>query len=220
MRKKLRESLDEQTLQDVVRNEGRWSYGLILLGALVPIVAIVLFVCARNRPMGADTSVVTDEALVAGACAMLLAYLAAATILGGGLGFLFGVPRTAAVEAQRTGGNRPNSNTGGSRPNSNLEQISDWLTKVLVGATLTQVGRIPGAATELFIALGSPLGVGDAGTVFAGAITVYGLIFGFCAAWITTRVWLERMLETIDAECRNLVAAPPQTALPSGSQHT
>jgi hypothetical protein len=211
MRKKRRESLDGQTLQGVVRNEGRWSIGLILLGALVPLVAIVLFVYAKNRPMGADTSVVTDGALIAGAGGMLLAYLAAATILGGGLGFLFGVPRTAAVEARPT-------RMGGNRPNSNLEQISDWLTKVLVGATLTQVGRIPGAATELFVALGSPLGVGDAGTAFAGAITVYGLVFGFCAAWITTRVWLERMLETIDAECRNLVAAPLQKALPPGSQ--
>ena len=28
--------------------------------------------------------------------------------------------------------------------NTNLEEMSDWLTKILVGATLTQIGKIPG----------------------------------------------------------------------------
>ena len=46
--------------------------------------------------------------------------------LGGVLGFLFGIPRTS--EAAATRGVELQH-----LPNTNLEQISDWLTKVLIG---------------------------------------------------------------------------------------
>src|SRR5438552_4060746 len=72
--------------------------------------------------------------------------LAGACLLGGGLlGFLFGLPRTVQDVGQR------NSTTSGlpSEPqnvsyhaNTNLEQISDWLTKILVGVGLTQIGQL------------------------------------------------------------------------------
>ncbi|MFO0126287.1 MAG: hypothetical protein ACK54J_03520, partial [Pseudanabaena sp.] len=59
----------------------------------------------------------------------------ASFVLGFLIGFLFGVPRT--VES-----NDPtltkNSQTR-VHANTNLEQISDWLTKILVGVGLTQI---------------------------------------------------------------------------------
>ena len=48
--------------------------------------------------------------------------------VGATIGFLFGFPKSA-----RTGEDMV-------RPSTNLEEISDWLTKVIVGATLTQCG--------------------------------------------------------------------------------
>lgn len=57
----------------------------------------------------------------------------ASTLVGGMIGFLFGVPRkNLAAEA--------NNNRLAGRsytPNTNLEHISDWLTKIIVGVGLT-----------------------------------------------------------------------------------
>src|ERR1700730_13401118 len=52
--------------------------------------------------------------------------------LGWAVGFLFGVPRVGSTPAS-------------TRINTNLEQISDWLTKILVGVGLTQLHKLPTA---------------------------------------------------------------------------
>jgi hypothetical protein len=56
---------------------------------------------------------------------------AASLITGGFFGFLFGIPRSLSTPGPSF-----------VQPNTNLEQISDWLTKILVGVGLTQIGTI------------------------------------------------------------------------------
>src|SRR4051794_2430267 len=52
----------------------------------------------------------------------------AAGAIGGVTGFLFGIPKA------RSDVNSAGTNAGGQfKPNTNLEQISDWLTKTIVG---------------------------------------------------------------------------------------
>jgi hypothetical protein len=58
----------------------------------------------------------------------------ASMISGAFLGFLFGIPRSFS--------NADSRESGGSQPNTNLEQISDWLTKVLVGAGLAEFRNV------------------------------------------------------------------------------
>lgn len=76
-----------------------------------------------------------------------------ASVLGGLVGFLFGIPRSLqasgpvhdAASTNETGTPKPNTVTGsvaGYRSNTNLEQISDWLTKILVGVGLIQFPSI------------------------------------------------------------------------------
>ncbi|MDQ2643463.1 MAG: hypothetical protein M3020_06600 [Myxococcota bacterium] len=78
----------------------------------------------------------------------------AAALVGILLGFLFGIPRTTVAErapnpvTDPPGGREPVP--AGTSPlsapysvNTNLEQISDWLTKILVGVGLTQLNEIP-----------------------------------------------------------------------------
>jgi len=60
----------------------------------------------------------------------------ASFVLGFLIGFLFGVPRT--VESSDTALNKSSTPTR-IQANTNLEQISDWLTKILVGVGLTQI---------------------------------------------------------------------------------
>ncbi|NBD32497.1 MAG: hypothetical protein GVY17_05900 [Cyanobacteria bacterium] len=67
-----------------------------------------------------------------------VAIVAVASLIGGGfVGFLFGVPRTLSQNGQE---NDPSSSA--IQANTNLEQISDWLTKILVGVSLTQIKAI------------------------------------------------------------------------------
>ena len=93
-----------------------------------------------------------------------------AALVGGGLfGFLFGLPH-AGASASSSSRNPPRgqgSGTGaadqgaldlGSQesevtPSTNLQQIADWLTKLIIGAGLTQLGRLPHASFVLFHAM-------------------------------------------------------------------
>src|ERR1051326_1175645 len=79
-------------------------------------------------------------------------FAAACTASGWLLGLLFGIPRTLArTNVQQTpNGSGENKSTppednasSASRVNTNLEDISDWLTKTIVGVGLTQLTATP-----------------------------------------------------------------------------
>ncbi len=112
--------------------------------------------------------------------------------VGGVLGFLFGIPRSIQQESL-TGSSKEDY-----KPNTNLEQISDWLTKILVGVLLTQV---PGILTYIksyskFASRG--LGERADSQIFALSILIYFLICGFFAVYIWARLRLLHMLGEAD----------------------
>ncbi|MFD5467823.1 hypothetical protein ACFWIQ_34175 [Kitasatospora sp. NPDC127059] len=113
----------------------------------------------------------------------------ASTVLGGALGFLFGVPRV------KSGSGEPQ---GSYAPNTNLEQVSDWLTKVLLGVGLTQLGSLGERLHQLGTALAPVLGGADAAAPFAAALVLYFLVLGFLAGWLVTRLALPRVLTETD----------------------
>ncbi|WP_158845467.1 hypothetical protein [Streptomyces sp. NRRL WC-3742] len=113
----------------------------------------------------------------------------ASMVLGGALGFLFGVPRV------RGGSGEPQ---GSYAPNTNLEQVSDWLTKVLLGVGLTQLGSLGERLHQLGTALAPALGGGDSAVPFAAALVLYFLVLGFLAGWLVTRLALPRALTDAD----------------------
>jgi hypothetical protein len=112
---------------------------------------------------------------------------AAAGFSGGLLGFIFGVPR--APEAT----DRPNKSY---RANTNLEQISDWLTKLLVGATLASLGSIPSFAIRFvdFLNNHGYRGLPGEGTL-ALFILIYYLALGFLWSYIETRAYIGQWLD-------------------------
>jgi hypothetical protein len=107
----------------------------------------------------------------------------AAWLSGSLLGFLFGVPRFQADpqgDAQRI------------LPNTNLEQISDWLTKIIVGATLVQLGPLVTRLSLLFQAVGGE--VDKPGAVVAtGSAMIFFFTTGFMWGylWCSLRVFRE-----------------------------
>lgn len=126
---------------------------------------------------------------------------AAAAVIGGLLGFLFGIPRTLqqrAVPATEASANanaespKPNGNNERTeiQANTNLEQISDWLTKILVGVGLTQVRAIGQKFDQLAASVSLALGDTSGNRSFALALIIFPLILGFLFSYLWTRLYL------------------------------
>ena len=132
-------------------------------------------------------------------------FAGASFLVGNLIGFLFGIPRalrqsfpdtpqSAGSSESQSAINHPSYST-----NTNLEQISDWLTKILVGVGLTQLSEISRNVNAMAVDMGKALGALDGNctgnTAFAGAIIVYFVIFGFLVCYLWTRLYLQRALD-------------------------
>lgn len=165
---------------------GRRNLALAGLVLGVGLVAAAVYAAQTHEPW----------AVFASALMISSASLAA----GGLLGFLFGIPRTLSSDAAPPPGATPESVSalGRIRANTNLEQISDWLTKIIVGVSLTQLATIRSGAVRLFDSLAPSLGGGADAAAFAGSVVVYFAVVGFLLGWLLTRLLLGRMMAKAD----------------------
>ena len=108
--------------------------------------------------------------------------IGASTLTGGFIGFLFGVPRKRLNEQESSGSRYT--------PNTNLEQISDWLTKIIVGISLVQAKEIACAVGTVGEWAGPAIAVGSIGQVIAVAIVVHYLFLGFIQGFLLAYLWL------------------------------
>lgn len=129
----------------------------------------------------------------------------AALSAGGLLGFLFGVPHTReesqggagpqadSAEHKKSGTQEPPT---AYRPNTSLEQISDWLTKTLVGVGLVEIKAIPAKIFGLADYVGRGLGNAEHAEVFALTLLTYfalcGFVFGFLWARLYLPTWFRK----------------------------
>lgn len=121
--------------------------------------------------------------------------LACASMVAGSLaGFLFGIPRTF----QSADDLLPKSKEPEYRPNTNLEQISDWLTKIMVGVGLTQLSKIPGRLWSLAQKFAPGLGNHPGSPSFALSLIIFFSVAGFLVGYMWTRIYFRKVL--MDAE--------------------
>lgn len=142
--------------------------------------------------------------------------LAGASLLTGALlGLLFGIPRSRAGErspsgtagAEVSGVVEASPNAGGDRDtgvgygaNTNLEQISDWLTKILVGVALIELQQIGPAFLRLSGFLAPAVGGSKDALAYTMALMVYFNICGFLGGFLWTRLYLGKALFKADLE--------------------
>jgi hypothetical protein len=121
-------------------------------------------------------------------------------------GFLFGIPKALQSPSKLTPTGTPtdphSDDTAGKdanqlKVNTNLEEISDWLTKILVGATLTQLIKIPGAIRNAADFMASTAG-GTGPVPFAAAILLYFSAIGFFAGYVMTRMFFSLAFSRFD----------------------
>jgi len=121
--------------------------------------------------------------------------------VGGLIGFLFGIPRQAESSSENSAKAGQGSDAGAGthteskrEVNTNLEQVSDWLTKIILGAGLTQLVKLPGQLKSL----GDYFKGGfDGSQILPLMIVMNSLIFGFFAGYLITQLFLAKAL--IDA---------------------
>jgi hypothetical protein len=124
---------------------------------------------------------------------------AAAAAAGGVFGFVFGIPRTldpasrAAVATAATLAGPAAASQAVMAANTNLERISDWLTTLLIGATLVQIKEITGWVGSLGKNL---IGTGPAANdAVVPIIVIYFFAVSFLGVYLITRLYLTSAFE-------------------------
>jgi tetratricopeptide (TPR) repeat protein len=126
-----------------------------------------------------------------GACIAVMAAIAALQA-GSLIGFLFGIPRVVGNKLEAP----PQSNTS-------LEQIADWLTKIIVGIGLVQARRFYELFQEATTFLAA--GVGDStpgAKVLAASILIFFPAIGFLGTYLITRLYLAAALGRAESDIR------------------
>src|ERR1700722_20320027 len=144
--------------------------------------------------------------------------VAGASLFGGFLlGFIFCIPRTAkpteAIAASSTGstGGAPRDGNdairqsaavavSGVETNTNLVEISDWLTKIMVGVGLVELTKIPHNLRNLCAFIGPGLRANETSSYvassesFALGIVLFFFGVGFLIGYLWTRLYFQRAL--------------------------
>jgi hypothetical protein len=151
-----------------------WTYFIPALGGLGVLITLVY---ASQLGGGKRWSVFGTAIVIAGAAA----------VVGGVVGFLFGLPLTSK---QRTAGPSDSHYEN----NTSLEQVADWLTKIIIGVGLVQLGRALPALTRLAKSLNDPLGGKPYGGAFGMGLTIFYALLGFLFLYLWTRTDFTREL--------------------------
>lgn len=129
-------------------------------------------------------------------------------VVGALLGFIFGVPFSRDGAVSNSGGSedkskesKPQASAPRYKANTSLEQISEWLSKMLVGVGLVELKGLSKQLYQLAEFIGRGLGDTDAARVFAYfGILLFsgcGFLFGFIWARIYLRRWFTKADEDI-----------------------
>ena len=154
--------------------------------------------------------------LIQGIAIRSMATLWALAVLAAGalIGFLFGIPRVLQTSDPVSAIRETNENeaTGTlNRPiyrmqvNTNLEQISDWLTKIIVGFGLIELRNVPEHLNKLTLFIANGLGNPPQAQVLAIAVVLYFFVIGFLGGYLMTRIYLAQAFSRADWGAQNTI---------------
>jgi hypothetical protein len=149
----------------------------------------------------------------------------ASAAVGAGLGFLFALPRVLTKDPK----DEPTQDSTIQKQrkqrllgsNTNLERVSDWLTTMIVGVGLTQLGNIDAALFRfrLFLSHTATVFPNAAGNT-AGALPnvgpmllIFGLIAGFISLYLFTRLRLSALFQRVEEDLSGKLEGAPADAV-------
>jgi hypothetical protein len=135
-------------------------------------------------------------------------WAAAYFLLGALVGCIFGVPKAVSEHPAATNTNKGN-NIGNidaeekraikaKKSSTNLTDVSDWLSKVVLGAGLVQLYKIPGFVLHVAAVMspGIILEQGENSKILCAGIVVYYTSFGLIAGYFIMRAIFIKFMET------------------------
>ncbi len=157
--------------------------GALAVSPLAAEAAVVVYAASQPRASGSSFLSVF---------AVGTAVVAATLLTGLLVGFLFGLPkvREQAVSQEAL-----------LATNSNLDKVSDWLTTILVGLGLVELGKVAHGVSKLGASLAPGLGGAPGAKTFGIALLIYSAPVGFLIGYIWTRIELSARF---DKAARNL----------------
>ena len=170
-----------KTVESMKDSDSNRALQVLTAAMVVGVIGVVLF-ALQSSEWSERISVSSVGIMISGAF----------LLIGGVLGFLFGIPRTLQQESPGT----DQSNKAGGAPtvayqaNTNLEQISDWLTKMLIGVGLTQLTAMPEHLNKVALYLSGGLGGYPSSQILAMSIVLYFSTVGFLFGYLWTRLFL------------------------------
>lgn len=105
------------------------------------------------------------------------------------IGFLFGIPRTTVIDESE----KSKSQYIG---NDNLLQVSDWITKIILGLGLTQINEIPHLLKRIAKFIIENTHVSNQALIIL--IILYFTCLGFLFGYLWTRLYFIKMLHASD----------------------
>jgi len=124
-------------------------------------------------------------------------------VFGAAIGFLFGIPKIVQGNRQ-TGPNDEGAQTEAYRQqvNTNLTEISDWLTKIIVGLSLINLRTLPPYVVNAADVLAFSVNPNDVKVErsFALGILVCFSVLGFLFGYLSTRLFLAGAFWRADTE--------------------
>ena len=140
------------------------------------------------------------------AVAPVLLWVFACLAAGGTTGFLFGIPKSGSkVDAPPSNGENtqgtssvadPGKEANGvrrARPNTNLEEVSDWLTKIIVGLALVNFKNLKDEVANISLnaAAAIRLNPTESDVSAATALVVGFSLIGFLAMYLYMRLFVQ-----------------------------
>lgn len=154
------------------------------------------------------------------ACLNVLAVIGAYFLTGCAIGFIFAIPKGAqgalpatpqtngVADAGKPGDAKPQ---GDFKENTSLEEISDWLTKIIVGVSLTQFqgieNMVQSAATKIAGALNNPQAKEFDFTVFSYSLIIFYALLGLMIGYLWTRIDFRKILQQNKREIEEMSKA-------------
>lgn len=160
--------------------------------------------------------------LVAGDCvggaSRLVLWALGLWVSGVAIGFLFGIPRVLQGGRASAPINASQGTAGAAaeqpaqeglvyrqRVNTNLEEISDWLTKIIVGMGLVELRSMPGHLQRLGAQIvgGSPA---PCDPTLGIALALFFAVVGFLFGYLVTRLYIQEALAQAETDVATLTA--------------
>ena len=195
------------------------SRNLVLIATAIGVLALLLYAFSQGTPAALAQG---NWDVTLRVCVKLVGTLVleagAAFAFGALVGFLFGIPRslqgkpTQVTRPAATGapGTKDPASTASDKPegmraagdagygsNTNLEEISDWLTKIIVGLGLINLKLIPGQlrAVAWYFSVFADLKIPEGISMSA---LIYFSVCGFFFAYLLTRLALPAAFSRAD----------------------